>query len=322
MKTFALVCLGGMVASTAFAGSPVPPAYRQNLSTPVSAQLCRAARALVGAASVGEDGPTWTWQKGDALQAPNAAGVVAVALSRVGGECEVKGALEGYARARVAAHEGQKFLYDPEIEALALASQVLSAPRYREAALAAFLARYEGASGKEIVERWLWTRSDKHLVGYDAALAIRAGLAVGETAKAREIADAAAALAPRWSEGADPNGFLTTSRGALLEALAAVDARRYARAGADLMHHLVLTQGRGGSWSARNTQATAYAVRGLAAWQDEAGAAAAERGRRWLRLTQLQSGGWATFNDLMPEPFVGGVVHEVTAEVMLALAQR
>ncbi len=318
MKTVALVSLGGMFAFTAFAGAPVPASYRKNLSTPVQTQLCRAARALVGA-QTSDDGPSWAWQRGGQTEAPNAAGVVAVALSRVGGDCGTRTALARYAQARLA--QGGQQLFDPEIEALALASEVLGEARYLDAARAAFELRYDGASGREIVERWLWLRHDKHLVGFDAALAIRAALAVGAKDKAREIADAAALLAPRWSEGKD-TGFLTTSRGALLEAFAAVDAARYASAGRDLMHHLVLTQGRGGSWVSRNTQATAYAVRGLASWKDEAASSSAERGRRWLRLTQLQGGGWATFNDLVPEPFVGDVVHEVTAEVMLALAQR
>jgi len=172
----------------------------------------------------------------------------------------------------------------------------------------------------EILGRLLMIRGESPIVGYDAALAIRAAVAVGERAKAMEIADAAVAAVPRWGEGRqDATGFLTSARGALLEALALADPGRYRRPALDLIHHLVLSADSDGSWDRRTTQPTAYAVRGLSAWQEPAAQAAAERGRRWLRLTQLGDGTWSTYNDWLPEPFVGDRVPGVTAEAMLAL---
>src|SRR5262249_53551663 len=147
----------------------------------------------------------------------------------------------------------------------------------------------------EIVERFFWVRSGSAaLVGFDAAAAIRAGLSVGSIARAREIADAAVRASHRWSEGpTDAQGFRTISRGAFLEALALLDAERYAQAGRDLMHHLLLSQAFDGSWGAHGTQVTALATRGLARWGDEAARSASERGRRWLADTQLTDGAWA-----------------------------
>jgi hypothetical protein len=203
---------------------------------------------------------------------------------------------------------------------LAKAAAISGRPELRAAAMEAFDRRYEYATGEEIVERWFGLRRHPALIGFEAAAAIRAALAVGQVDKAREVAQAAVATSPRWAEGTDVNGWLTTSRGALLEALSQLGG--FEQAAQDLMHHLVLTQGRGGSWSLRNTQATAYAVRGLFAHGDEAAQAAAQKGHRWLKLTQLQDGTWATFNDLLPEPFVGDQVHEVTAEALLALSPR
>jgi hypothetical protein len=81
----------------------------------------------------------------------------------------------------------------------------------------------------------------------------------------------------------------------------------------------VLTASADGSWSWHTTQSTAYAVRGLARWQEPAAQAAAGRGRHWLRLTQLRDGTWSTYNDWLPEPFVGDRIPGVTAEAMLAL---
>ncbi|MBI3184928.1 MAG: hypothetical protein HYZ28_22540 [Myxococcales bacterium] len=318
------LCLGLVTSCAAVAGSPAPIQYASNLGRPVREQVCRAMRALERAqgtfpSAAGRSEASWEWTSGDGRAADNASGVVALALARSEELCGSRGALRRYAEARSAVHRSYGFLYDADVEALAIA-----AARSKDAALAslareAFDRRHEGANGREIVERSFLFRSEPSLVGYDAAMAVRAALAVGRLEKAREIADAALAVAPRWSEGEDPFGYRTTSRGALLEALAMLDAKSYRPRVTDLLHHLALTQGKDGSWAGRNTQATAYAVRGLSRWSEEFALSSAARGRRWLRLTQLKAGPWATYNDLVPEPFVGPVVPAVTAEVLLAL---
>jgi len=301
----------------------VPEQYATNLEAPVGAQLCRAAKALQAAQGTyaGENGPsqaTWEWTKGGGA-ADNTSGIVALALGRLSKRCGETSSLERYAKARVAVHASWQVLFDADVESLALASKVTGERGYLETAKAAFDLRYSGASGREIVERWRYLGRSPELLGYDAALAIRAALSVGEQKKAQEIADAVIAT-PGYAEGKDQTGFLTTSRGALLEALSMLGGSERATARRDLVHHLLLTQASDGSFGGRNTQSTAYAVRGLARGGDEAALSGAARGRQWLRLTQLKDGTWASFNDQLPEPFVGDKVPEVTAEVMLALA--
>lgn len=264
---------------------------------------------------------TWEWNAGGGTAAPNVAGLIASALAEEARACGAVGALKSYAEARLAEHRAGEFLYDGDVEALAGAAAVLSDERLMSTAKEAFHRRYQGATGEEAVARWLWVRHDAALVGFDAAQAIRAALSVGERDKAVEIARAATGRRGRWLEGPGGAPFVTASRGALLEALAMLNDRRFDRAVEDLVHHLVLTQGKDGSWNVRDTQATAYAVRGLSAQKDPAGRPAAERGRAWLRRAQLRSGAWPSFHDGLPEPFTGEVIHEVTAEAMLALSR-
>ena len=52
------------------------------------------------------------------------------------------------------------------------------------------------------------------IIGYDAALAIRAGIAAEDFGKAREIADSTVAAVQRWGERPDPNGRASKSSSA------------------------------------------------------------------------------------------------------------
>lgn len=306
----------------------VPGQYARNLRRPLEDRLCEAAWALARAqgdyrGASGAVPASWEWISGSGQAAPNSAGIVAVALAQSAEQCGGREALRRFAAARAAQHRAGDFLFDADVEALAFAARLLGWPEYGSVAREAFDRRYGPATGEEIVGRLLMIRGELPIAGYDAALAIRAALAVGERRRAIEIADAAVAAVAKWGEGRqDRQGFLTSARGALLEALAMVDPVRYQRPALDLIHHLVLSSSTDGSWSGRHTQPTAYAVRGLSRWQEPAAQAAAERGRRWLRLTQLGDGTWSTYNDWLPEPFVGERVPEVTAEAMLALAAR
>lgn len=280
-------------------------------------QVCRASQALV-AAQLPEG---WAWQRGEKRVASNVSGLVASALADAAGTCGTRDAVVRYAEVCVQRHARGDFLYDPDVEALAKAAALTGNANYLSVAKDAFARRYEFANGEEIVERWFMIKRDRRLIGFEAAAAIRAALAVGETAKAEEIALATAKVQRRWVEGWDPRGFLTTSRGAMLEAIGMLSPSAQGKLAAfkrDLVHHLLLTQASDGSWEGRNTQSTAYAVRGLLASGDESAMASGQLGARWLRLTQLTDGSWATFNDRLPEPFVGEVVHEITAEVLLA----
>lgn len=286
---------------------------------------CRAVHALKAA----QQPSGWSWERSAARVAPNVSGVIATALAASPSDCDAREAVLRYADNCVARHDRGEFLFDPDVEALAAAAKLSNDPRYLEIAHESFQRRYEYATGEEIVERWFMIKRDARLIGFEAAAAIRAALAVNEEAKAMEIAAAVIQASPRWAEGSDTRGFLTTSRGAMLEALSMLQAqeradgrtsaRKIDRFSRDLVHHLLLTQSSDGSWDANNTQATAYAVRGLRSYTDPSAQAGASLGVRWLSGTQLKDGSWATFNDHLPEPFVGEVVHEVTAEVLLAL---
>jgi len=318
----ALVLLVVVVAAPAPGGEqPVPAPYARNLQRPLEGRLCEAARALARAqGNFRGASASWEWIAGSGQAAPNAAGLVAVALAQSPDGCGGRDALRRFLTARAAQHRAGDFLFDPDVEALALAARDLGWSEYASVAREAFDRRYGPATGEEIVGRLMMIRGGAPIAGYDAALAIRAALAVGDRHKAIQIADAALAAAPRWGERqADRQGHLTSARGALLEALSMVDPARYQRPAQDLIHHLVLSAGADGSWNGRTTQPTAYAVRGLSRWPEPAGRSAAERGRRWLRLTQLADGTWSTFNDWLPEPFVGDRIPGVTAEAMLAL---
>ncbi|HEY8209903.1 MAG TPA: hypothetical protein VIG99_20585 [Myxococcaceae bacterium] len=322
MKQRAIALLLVLLAAPALGGpQPVPEQYARNLRLPLQDRLCEAARALVRVqGDFHGTSASWEWIAGSGQAAPNTAGLVAVALVQAPESCGGRDALRRFAAARAAQHRAGDFLFDPDVEALALAARKLGWTEYATVARDAFERRYGPATGEEIVGRLLMIRGASPIVGYDAALAIRAALAVGERRRAIEIADAALAAIPRWGERqADRQGALTSARGALLEALAMAGADRYQRAARDLIHHLVLGAGTDGSWSGHVTQSTAYAVRGLSRWPEPAALEAAERGRRWLRLTQLGDGTWSTFNDWLPEPFVGDRIPGVTAETMLAL---
>jgi len=266
----------------------------------------------------GEIKATWPFEKAQQVAAPNASGIVAlslVALHAKTGDQRALAAARAWGDARLAGASTEE-MFDPDVEALAALASVLAqdGAKYRTAARAIFEARHGGANGREIVERlFLVRRSAPSLVGYDAANVLRAAMAVGDHAKAREISEALEATAARWNV-AQEHGYHLTSRAAVLEAL--VVARIAIPLATTLREQVLSSQGADGSWGTRNTQPTAYSVRALFAAGDTA---AAQKGLGFLRTTQLKSGGWGTFNDFLPEPFVGETVYEVSAEVLLSL---
>lgn len=307
----------------------LPAQYAKNLERPATAALGSAARFLVASQAdlKAPDGPavlraTWPFEVGGEQAALNAAGLVALGLlaaHHAGAAAESLRAAQAWGRARLRDLEAGLPAFDPDVEALAALARATGDPALMAAARAAFEQRHGGADGREIVERLFWVRrGTPALVGFDAALSMRAALSAGQEKKAREIASALETTAPRWNVPSK-EGFDATGRAAVLEALAGLDAASGLKAA--LLGQVLGSQGADGSWATRNSQATAYSVRALAAVGGDGAGPAAARGRRFLRATQLKSGAWATFNDFLPEPFVGETVHEVTAEVMVALAR-
>lgn len=329
--TFAVVAVAGLAAPVAVGAEkmPLPAQYVEKLRAPAPEAMKSAAGFLAAAQRElkSPDGKaslqaTWPFEEKGTTAAPNAAGIVARALAGVHGKVGIaqgKAAAEAWGRARLVEVAAGKLLFDPDVEALAEIARLTGDASYAQAAKAAFDLRHSGATGREIVERLFMVRKgNESLVGFDAAHTIRAALAVGQAEKAREVAQALADTEKRWN-AVEPRGFYLTSRGAVLEALEL--GRFDLPLRASLRPQVLASQGKDGAWGQRNTQATAYSVRALLASGDGKAAEAAAKGTHFLRATQLQSGAWATFNDFLPEPFVGETIYEVTAEVLLALAR-
>lgn len=267
---------------------------------------------------------TWTWKRGSETVAPNSAGLVALALIRawqVQGDAGARRAARRWGEARMADLAAWREVYDPDVEALAALARATKDARFRKAAREAFTRRWGEATPEEAFARIRQVRrGDGALLGYDVALTLRAARAVGAEDFARGLAVAALQAPALWAPDQAGRGWRTTSRAALLGAIEGLPGEALAEARARLVRRLLDAQGRDGAWAEHNTQATAYAVAALRAYPEAQ--TAVERGRAWLTKTQLADGSWAAFHDGLPEPFVGDVVHEVTAEVVLALASE
>jgi hypothetical protein len=282
--------------------------------------LCRAIEYLVLGqrdfqTSSGGARASWAWRSSDDAPALNTGGLIAHAIATAGAGCSTGVSVERFAAARADDLQQWQLLYDGDVEALAAASR--HDPRFLEDARLAFERRYSGASGRELVERWFMVRHEPELVAFDIGQAIRAALAVGNRDKARELADAAESQWKRWAAN-DHGVFFIAAAGALLEALFLLDASRYAGAPdvARLREALLQRQGKDGSWSHGQTQATAYAVRALSRLPDATSREAAERGRAWLECAQKSDGSWASDGRSRADD---EIIYEVVAEAALAL---
>ncbi len=283
--------------------------------------LTRAAAALAQAQrSFPDAAASWAWSAKSAQAAPNAAGLVALGLVRGygrTGDASALAAARRWGEARLADLAAWRPLYDPDVEALAALGRATGDANYTEAARTAFDRRWGGATGDEALARLKMIRgANLGYVGYDAALAIRAARAVGHGAFAAALARAVVSAPGLVPAITDPRGIGVTARAALVGAVTGLDDPAVVAAAGRWAEALVAAQGRDGSWSFHNTQATAYAVAALATRTP----AAAAKGRAWLTKTQRPDGTWTTFDDGMPAAFSGPVVHEVSAEALLALA--
>jgi len=264
---------------------------------------------------------SWPFRPGEGRAAPNAAGLVAKALVAMhASEPGSRGfeAARAWGKARVDDVAAHRPLFDADVEALGALAEVTGDVAFRKAATVAFERRHGLASGREIVERlFLLRRSAPALVAFDAAGSMRAAFAVGERGKAAEMGRALALTERRWNV-AHPHGFHLTGRAALLAVLEPAMGPDVEALRQKLEHQVRRSQQADGSWGLRMLQATAYSVLALRGVRN--GEDAVHRAERFLLATQLSSGGWPTFHDFLPEPFVGETVYEVSAEVALALA--
>jgi len=347
--TFSKLLLCGAIAATLLWGAsaqalPKPalkPKPKLLAPSSAAAELARATALLVEAQSKASSGDaSWSWTRGGKLLAKNSGGLIALSLLRASGSgttppeagsaaAKALFAATQWGEARLAAAEQWSELYDPDVEALAALSKRTGREEFQRAADQIFERRWGEASAEEALGRIMQLRRGApSLVGYDLALVIRAAKATHHEAFAVALTDALLhtvdpktkrlfLFSRKEAEGA---GWETVSLAALYSAMEGLEHKGFERARLAILKAILLTQGRDGSFAQRNTQATAYAAMALREVDNAIAMKSLSRARLWLKQTQLKDGSWASFHDGLPEPFVGEVVHEVTAEVVLALA--
>lgn len=270
----------------------------------------------------------WEWLVGSGEGASNISGVVALGLldawEATGDEAFFRAA-EARGDLTLRALRRGDDVYATDLELVARIGRASGRLEEQTLARKGFEAKLAKAGGAEAeVARIIGLRAaNLALSGYDVALLAEAGLAVGDNAAAKALLKAVRERERTWLRGGVGSTFGLISQGALLSVssrLGQVEASRgYAVS-------LLALQQDDGCWRARETQATAYATRGLSAFavafSDGAAAKSAARGRAWLQLTQLQNGAWADYNDYLPEPFVGDVYAPATAEALRALVSQ
>jgi len=266
----------------------------------------------------------WEWISGTGKGAGNISGVVSVGLIEAYEATGEKSLLAAAtSRAEIAAQlirDGRR-PFAPDIEGLARVGTLTGRSEWLALAKHAVTERLRAAGGVqgEVARLRKAREAAPELTGYEVALVADAAFAAGLEKEARELVQHVVRVSESWLRNSR-SPYTVVSQGALLASATRLGLGSEAR---QLALPLLATQLDDGSWRVRETQPTAYATRGLAlfgrAFKDQDGAAAADKGRTWLRLTQLQNGAWAEYNDYLPEPFVGTVFAPATAEALRAV---
>lgn len=305
----------GLWAAWGTARAEVPADALADLASRASQTLLESQR---------QDG-RWGWDIDASRSSMNIGGVVAEALlqgyEHTGESTFLKGALR-YGRGLVERYDDapDTLPYKPDVAFLVRLSAVSGQDIFADVARRWFaLVMRRSPSGSLEYRRIAQGRhAAPDLVGYDVALAIRAALAVGETVYARALADAAVVFRDRWLRKPDST-FGLISRSALVRAMREIDALAYAGTIAPWVQEILAEQHPNGSWRHNETQSTAYALLALSGSDRPEVRAAATRAVRWLAGSLLTRARWATFNDGLPEPFVGEVLTVVQAEALSAV---
>lgn len=302
--------------------------YKPNIERKVCESARRAADFLVMAQIPSKDGGVgWNWVLGDGSTPDNVAGLVALSLLdayAATGEEKYLATARRYADGlveRASRFSSERLPFKADVELLARLGGMPQGERYARAATALFDAlRARSPDGKAEVRRiQLGRASEPALLGFDAALAIRAAQAVGDRAYAYQLADSVLAVQTDWYRPRENARFSLVSAGALSLALERLDGGHYRKAIDRLRADLLAAQQQNGAFSENETQPSAYATLSLLTGLTERERRAGLLGLRWLKSTMLRAGAFAHYNDYMPEPFVGQVVSEVNAEVLSAL---
>ena len=319
------------IALLAFAaiGAEMASQYETNKDQDVCRAMDRAAGFLVEVQKPGPDGKLgWSWVVGDGPVSNNVASLAALALLeayQTSGQPLYLAAARKYADSlmeRQAKWNADNLPYKPDVQLLARLSRVTNKAAYMDAAERSFgLIVSRSPTGSAEVERiFAGRKKAPSLLGFDVALGIQAALAVGERGYALQMADRVLELEKRWyTPGSDARWSLL-SAAALVEALEKLDAGHFTPVIERYRRTLTAAQQPNGSWLANETQPSAYALLALAEGSP-AQRSSYQRGIDWLKITMLKAGSYATFNDFMPEPFVGRVISEVHAEALTVLAR-
>lgn len=310
---------------------PVADQYRTNLDGQDGA-ITRGAAFLAGTQGVFPsvsnpdaivvDG--WEWISGSGKGAANVSGVVSVGLVEAYEATGDRSLLAAaVSRAEVAAQvirDGRR-PFAPDVEALARVGLLTGRTEWLALAKTEMSDRLRSVGGaeQEVARLRRARESAPELTGYEVALVADAALAAGLEREAKALVVAVCKAEDGWLKDTR-SPYATVSQGALVATATRLGLASEAR---QMAVPLLAGQLPDGSWRLRETQPTAYATRGLAmfgrAFGDKMAVAAAERGRAWLRMTQLQNGAWAEYNDYLPEPFVGTVFAPATAEALRAV---
>ena len=318
-----------LVSPPLLAGS-MSKQYQPNLEMGVCKAMTRAADFLVKVQKPGEDGELgWSWVVGEGNPSANVAGLAALSLldaHQVTGNGEYLKAATRYALGlmnRLVEFSGDNLPYKADIEFLSRLADVTKNDGYREAARKMFevIRKKSPKGGDEVARIARGRKRAMRLLGFDVALAIRAAHAVGEKRYAYQLADEVLQRVSSWYRLSNDPRFALVSSAALAGALRAVDAGHYRsqiqRFRADLLRY----QQKNGSFLVNETQPSAYAVMALIDSTHSRQRRAAQRAVNWLKSTMLKKGAFASYNDYMPEPFVGQVISEVHAEALSALSR-
>jgi len=303
--------------------------YKANLDRDVCKATGVAADFLVKCQKPGEKGTVgWDWVVGEGAYAPNVAGLASLGLvdayTATSNQAYLDAAIK-YAKgllARKASFSRKNLPYKSDIELLVRLATIQKDDAYNKAARELFdIVRSRSATGaKEVARIAAGRKQTPSLLGFDTALAIRAAAVLGEKRYGYQLADAVVKRTKSWYRVKKDPRYSLISAAALVVALEELDAGHYAKTINRFRTRILGHQNENGSWLQNETQATAYAVMALKGSQLTAEREAAAKGATWLKSTMLKEGSFATYNDYMPEPFVGRVISEVNAEALSALA--
>jgi hypothetical protein len=270
--------------------------------------------------------PVWPFNVGDKGSSDNYGGIVAQALIEAYTLTQKDYlrisalAYADYLEKKERTKGAEAKVYHSNIEFLMRLSEAIGQKKYAALGHRLFEAQLKKfKSAKDHIDEIVSGRGNiPSLTGFDAAVVIRAAFKVGNNQRARALAKAALKHHTTWNVATGKERYYATiSKGAMLEALAFVggfdkDCRRLARS-------LTSEQDKNGAWLTNETQATAYAIRGLAAFGAKKVASSLERGVGWLLKSRLSTGAWPVYNDQVADVFAGSKNSEVHSEALLAL---